>query len=919
MTDPTHGRTRTLPHESTRNLTSITFANNRLLVTDEQSRAFVFTPPFIQPYARLSLRSNVLTAAISPCGKMAAFAGDKLEVWAVPSYPLPTFAAWSKIAEFASGLTSTACVAWSSDSRRISIGHSTGTVTMYTIDTGLRRPGVHVKPLVLHGHRTALVSMHFVGSNGFVTVSSDGILFCWRLRYNDDAESYAPEEYPFLKDDQTRNPRRRQFIVPVSGTLVSRHFVKQGGAKRVCSCDVTDPLLVVGLSNGIFALYELPDEMTREDKALDEGLFELNEINAKKKAREREEAERYSTRRKRRARGANAMESDQQSDEDTDESDEETPRDIGFADITLLHTLSATGGAITRISFNSTGSWIAMASTQGGQIVIWDWRAESHVLKQQAHSLSTDTAAFSPDGRAIATGSKDGRVKLWGVHTGFCVATFTNHEGPVSAVTFAANDVIVSASYDGTVRAFDIRRYRNFRIMVGPPPRRQFGCVAVDGAGELVAAGCIDTFEIIVWSLRTGQVVELLNGHQGPVSGIAFRPHRGTLASSSWDRSIRLWDMYERKGSCEVLEHSKEVLDVCFRPDGKELGGCTTGGEIVLWDPESGNVTGTIDGARDAAAGRRRESRTVAPEKGHFQSICYSADGRFIIAGAASKNLCFFHVAEGSRPSMVRKICVTENQNFDGLLDRLNTKNLTDSGHVMQEINDEDEGADDYDLSRHAKHKSLPGATSEAELQRKKLVQAEVRCVHACATGRLWSAVTAEGVLVYGNAGNDEYGEAFFDPTHLDVDVTPKEARKAADEKDFTMALMIALRLNERDCLNYVVEKVNVDRITLVVSEMPTVYFSRLVTLFAWRLDQTPHLEFNLRWAKSLLLVHGERARNGDSNVANVNSALRALNRACVAHSRRLTPIADRNEYMLSYLTKLALRKKEKDEAILSK
>lgn len=770
------------------------------------------------------------------------------------------------------------CLAWSPDSTRLAVGTSRS-VTLYTITS--RKPGVCVKPLVLYGHRTDVVFVHFVESRGLVTVSSDGVLLCWRLRYNDLVEGYSPDTFPFV--DETRNPNRRLFEVPVSAKLASRHFIKRAGARSLRSAHVREGMLVAGLSNGVFALFQLPDSMVKESDSFDQGLFEIAEMRSRK--------------RKKKASASN-LQADKEDDEDLlDETVPVTP----FTDLTLLYTLSASTGPINRILFNHSGDWIALSSSTG-QVLVWDWRAEVHILKQQAHLLSATALSFSPDGRAIATSSKDGRIKLWGVSTGFCAATFFDHKASVSALTFSGNDVIVSASLDGTVRAFDIRRYRNFRVMVAPAPRRQFGCVAVDAAGELVAAGCVDTFDVVVWSLRTGQLLELLNGHNGPVSSLAFRPGRGTLATASWDRTVRLWDMYERKGSCEVLEHSKEVLGISFRPDGKEFAACIASGEILFWDAEKGTVAGTIDGSRDAAHGRLRQSRTIAPEKGFFQTVCFSADGRFLLAGAASKHVCIYHVRERSTPTLVNKVAVTQNLDFDGLSDRLNSKHLTAGGHDIDTIDDDDEGASDFEEIRNENGKSLPGATSEQKLRRKTLIKAEVHCVHACATGRLWGAVSSEGVLVYGEGEGDDFGDTLFDPTNLEVDVTPDAARKAADVKDYATALLVALRLNERGCLNYVVEKVSPEDIHHVVDSVPILYFSRLIVLFAWRLDNTPHIEFNLMWAKRLMLSHGRKVHNVATDPFAVNTALRALNRACLAHSKRIMPFADQNEHMLQYL-----------------
>lgn len=906
------GRTLTLPSEATRHLASLSFEKNLLLTLDQASRLSLFASPLVRPFARLSLSFRALSAALSPCATFAAIAGDRLEVWRLPTDRVPMFAPWQKLSEFApAAVTSSAVLAWSLDSKRLAVGLSSGLVVVYT-PAHPRTPGVSVKPLTLHGHRAPVIAIRFVASRGLVTLSQDGALFCWRLRFNDLRPEYKPQSYPYLATNPRRNPARSQFIVPLSAKLASRHFVKSTGAKRIYSADVADPLLVVGMSNGVFALYELPDHMTREDDAFDDGLFDIGDLAARKRANQHNELDQAQHKKLRKpSKAADGSQALEPGDAEDGVDQERIP--IGFTELTLLHTLSASGGAITRIAFSSKADWIALASAHSGQVVVWDWRAETHVLKQQAHTHFVDAVAFSPDGRAVATGSKDGCVKLWSVQTGFCITTFSSHQAEVTALSFVANDVIVSASIDGTVRAFDIRRYRNFRIMVGPPPARKFACVASDTAGDLIAAGCSDTFEIVVWSLRTGQVVELLNGHTGPVSGISFRPNRGTLASSSWDHTIRLWDMYERKGSCEVLEHNKEVLDVTYRPDGRELAACTAAGEIVMWDAESANVAGTVDGARDAAPGRRRESRTLAPEKGHFQSISYSADGRFLIAGAASKHMCFYFVADGSRPTLIHKVSVTQNQNFDGLNSKLNTKNLTDSGHVVQEVGDVDESALDYGQKRRAKQVSVPGSAALAEEQRKQTVAVEIRCVRACSTGAAWAAVTSEGVLVYGEAGVDEISDAAFDPTHLDVYVTPAAAVDAVRSGEYVKGLTLALRLNLRDCLNTVVEEIPLDVIHVVIENISVAYFAKLATLLAWRLENSKLIEVNLRWAKSLLLLHGQRASSSSAQSSHAVTSIRGLQRACSMHAKRLTGVADRNEYMIDYLLSILKRRAQVD------
>ncbi len=926
----TEGRSHTLPYESSRTLRSLTVGGNSILAVNSFARATLLMQ-------NGTLRSNLavplmgLTAAcVSPCGKHAAFSNaTETSIWRIPEDPVPGYADFDCLQTFRAGATCNSAMAWSSDSKRLAIAGRDGTCRVFT----LRRAGEERRkliPLVLHGHREPIIVVRFCGKRGFVTISRDGAMFCWRLRFNDvpkksetgstkptedeksggeefegseKSEELDPESDLESGDDESdeedqefedaTNPgeMKRGWFLPVEAFLFSRHFVKKGGARRIRSGDISSNMVVVGMSNGVFALFKLPAEMAEgENEDLDRGFFELRQdvIDTRKEQKKR------------------AREMDP-------ELMVQKPRmpSSGFTELELVHELSVSAGALTDIVFNDSGEWIALASSHSGQVIVWEWRSETHILKQQSHTLTSTASAFSADGRALASGSLDGRIKLWGVSSGFCAATFADHTAAVTGIAFAGKDVVVSSSLDGTVRAFDIRRYRNFRVLVAPPPQRQFGCVAVDLSGDLIAAGCIDTFEVFVWSLRTGNVVEVLAGHKGPVSSLAFRPRRGTLATASWDRTVRLWDMYEKKGSCEVLEHSKEVLSVAFRPDGEEFASCTLSGEITLWNAETGTITGTIDGGRDAAPGRSRASRTVAPKRGHFQSLSYSADGRLLLCGAASKYVCVYIVADGISPSLVDKHAVTRNQDFDALKDHLNSKNLTSSGHSFEDIEFDDEDAESYGETVMARRRSQPGAPSEALTKRKNLQKAEVKCVRYSPTGRMWAAVTHEGVLLYGEGdgrtNNSE--DTVFDPVNLGVDITPKSAEQAANDKQYRKALMIALRLGERSVLNRVLEKIPTEEISLVVDQISSSYFVQLVSLLAWRIENTPHIDFNLLWARRLLLRHGGQAHLASRDGEAVNTALRALLRVTTAQSKKLTPVADKNQYTLAYLKDLSQRK----------
>ncbi|CAN0359471.1 unnamed protein product, partial [Hapterophycus canaliculatus] len=87
-------------------------------------------------------------------------------------------------------------------------------------------------------------------------------------------------------------------------------------------------------------------------------------------------------------------------------------------------------------------------------------------------------------------------------------------------------------------------RYKNFRTLVTPQPA-QLTSLALDGSGEVVVAGAMDPFEVYVWSLQTGRLLDVLAGHEAPLSEMCFSPSQGVLASASWDGTVKLWDVYK--------------------------------------------------------------------------------------------------------------------------------------------------------------------------------------------------------------------------------------------------------------------------------------------------------------------------------------------------------------------------------------
>jgi periodic tryptophan protein 2 len=412
-------------------------------------------------------------------------------------------------------------------------------------------------------------------------------------------------------------------------------------------------------------------------------------------------------------------------------------------DFTNIHSLSISQKKIDAMDINCTGEWIAFGCSKLGQLLVWEWQSESHVLKQQGHSYDMSCLAYSPDGQFVATGGDDGKIKLWNTQSGFSFITFSEHQGGITSLEFAKQGQIVfSSSLDGTIRAFDLIRYRNFKTFASPNPV-QFSCLAVDATGDVICAGSIDTFEIYMWSVQTGKLLDIFAGHTGPISSLCFSPIDGTLASASWDKTVRIWNVFSRDVSSEPHQHDHEIITIAYRPDGRQLAVSTLDGQIHFWDLQVAKLVSSIEGRKDIGGGRKATDRMSAANAANtksFNSLCYTADGSCIIGGGTSKYICIYDVLSSA---LLKRFQISHNQSLDGMQEFLNSKNMTAAGPL--DLIDDPNHSDLEDRM----DTSLPGVLKGDASLRKTRPEARTKCVRFSPTGRSWGAATTEGLLIY--------------------------------------------------------------------------------------------------------------------------------------------------------------------------
>mgnify|MGYP000350542091 CR=1 FL=1 len=216
---------------------------------------------------------------------------------------------------------------------------------------------------------------------------------------------------------------------------------------------------------------------------------------------------------------------------------------------------------IDTAAFSPDGRFIATAS-RDNRAGLWDAETGQLIAYLEGYEKQVRAVAFSPDGALLVTGDFDGHVKVWDVAGQTLLHKMEGHLGGILSMDVAADGVrAASASWDGTVRLWDIRT--GSQIASYDAHESQPNFVLFSPEGQSVSS----TWEDGVTRLHdvaTGAPVAVYRGHVGEVQLPAFAPDGQQLATPSWDGSVRLWPVW--KTSAELIAHAKRIVPRCLTP-----------------------------------------------------------------------------------------------------------------------------------------------------------------------------------------------------------------------------------------------------------------------------------------------------------------------------------------------------------------
>jgi serine/threonine protein kinase len=157
--------------------------------------------------------------------------------------------------------------------------------------------------------------------------------------------------------------------------------------------------------------------------------------------------------------------------------------------------------------------------------------------------------------------------------------------------------------------------------------------VAISPDGKTLASGSFDN-TIKIWNLQTGELTSTLTGHTGWVVSVAISPDGKTLVSGSFDNTIKIWNLQTPELTSTLTGHTDKVRSVPISPDGKTLVSGSDDKTIKIWNLQTLELKSTLSGHTDA----------VWP-------VAISPDGKTLVSGSRDKTIKIWNLQTGELKS----------------------------------------------------------------------------------------------------------------------------------------------------------------------------------------------------------------------------------------------------------------------------
>jgi len=208
--------------------------------------------------------------------------------------------------------------------------------------------------------------------------------------------------------------------------------------------------------------------------------------------------------------------------------------------IRVCRELNAHSGFLSCCRFINDRQIITSSGDQ--TCMLWDIEAGTKISEFRSHTSDVMSISLTKDKNRFVSGACDTSAKVWDITSGKLTHTFGGHESDINSVSFFPDSqAFVSGSDDSSCRLFDLRSYGELNSYSSKNISCGITSVAFSNSGRFLFSG-YDDYSVQVWdTVKSGDPLGTLTGHQNRVSCLGVGPEGQALATGSWDHFLKIW------------------------------------------------------------------------------------------------------------------------------------------------------------------------------------------------------------------------------------------------------------------------------------------------------------------------------------------------------------------------------------------
>lgn len=241
------------------------------------------------------------------------------------------------------------------------------------------------------------------------------------------------------------------------------------------------------------------------------------------------------------------------------------------------------------IAWSPDSSRLACAGSAGYAVFILDARTGQQVGRLNGHGGNIDSVAWSPDGKQLASASRDWTVRIWDVAGSRQIAVIRGHAGNVKSISWSPDGTrIASAGNDGTIKVWEIKNaIQAITTLRHDAPL--IPALAWNQDGIRLAAGGSQG-SIMVWNSAKPGNVQRIGGQNKWLLSIAWSPD-GTRLASTDGSNLSVNDVASGKQIFRM-----ESYAMAWSPDSQWLALTGRGGPVKIWEVDKRRELGVFRG-----------------------------------------------------------------------------------------------------------------------------------------------------------------------------------------------------------------------------------------------------------------------------------------------------------------------------------